>query len=73
MPTVTHKQEHILDGGQVRKDEPAVDDEDQEMYDEDWEAKQIEQLVTLSNLPSSRWQHLLKLDVIKVRDSRWQN
>merc|ERR1712029_175347 len=37
-------------------------------YEEDWEAKQIEQLVTLSNLPSSRWQHLLKLDVIKARN-----
>ena len=65
MPTVTHKQERISDVGQVesRADQQDVDEE---MYDEDWAAKQIDNLVTLSNLPSSRWQHLLKLDVIKV-------
>ena len=65
MPTVTHKQERISDVGQV---ESSTDqqDMDEEMYDEDWAAKQIDNLVTLSNLPSSRWQHLLKLDVIKV-------
>ena len=65
MPTVTHKQERISDVGQV---ESSTDEQDidEEMYDEDWAAKQIDNLVTLSNLPSSRWQHLLKLDVIKV-------
>ena len=44
-----------------------VKDEEMEYeLDEDWAAKQIDNLITLSNLPSSRWQHLLKLDVIKV-------
>ena len=68
MPTVTHKQERISDGGQVETSQQTETegDPDEEMYDEDWAAKQIDNLVTLSNLPSSRWQHLLKLDVIKV-------
>ena len=66
MPTVTHKQERISDVGQVESSTTDQQDIDEEMYDDDWAAKQIDNLVTLSNLPSSRWQHLLKLDVIKV-------
>ena len=70
MPTVEHQQERISDGGQVEITTDEGGEADEEMYDEDWASKQIDNLVTLSNLPSSRWQHLLKLDVIKVRVSR---
>ena len=53
----------------MRGTTPGEEVKDEEMeyeLDEDWAAKQIDNLITLSNLPSSRWQHLLKLDVIKV-------
>ena len=68
MPTVTQTQDRISDSCEVTATAPGEEVKDEEMeyeLDEDW-AKQIDNLITLSNLPSSRWQHLLKLDVIKV-------
>ena len=64
MPTVLCGQDDMEPDNEYE----TAHDEDQEMYDEDWTAKQIGQLVTLSNLPASRWQHLLNLDVIKARN-----
>ena len=69
MPTVTQTQDRISDSCEVTATTPGEEVKDEEMeyeLDEDWAAKQIDNLITLSNLPSSRWQHLLKLDVIKV-------
>jgi len=69
MPTVTHGQEHLEEeGDDDKKDDIEKSEDDEEMYDADWAAKQIGGLITLSNLPTSRWQHLLKLDVIKARN-----
>ena len=67
MPTVTQTQDRISDSCEVTSGGEIKEEEEMEYeLDADWAAKQINNLITLSNLPSSRWQHLLKLDVIKV-------
>ena len=49
-------------------DDMEIDDDIKLEDSEKWIAKQIGRLATLANLPTSRWQNLLNLDVIKARN-----
>ena len=70
MPSIKANQGQI--GTDSDENNDAIDmeiDDDIKLEDsEKWIAKQIGRLATLANLPTSRWQNLLNLDVIKARN-----
>merc|ERR1712020_795683 len=71
MPSIqTNQQEIKMLGDEVKEEENAMelDDEMQLEDNEKWISKQIGRLATLANLPTSRWQNLLNLDIIKARN-----
>merc|ERR1712020_282389 len=76
MPSIKTNQGEIIssweDGDQVqniKEEDPMELDDDIKPEDSElWISKQIGRLVTLANLPTSRWQNLLNLDVIKARN-----
>lgn len=66
MPTVKQSQEEILAGALDSMD---IDDVKEDEEIEEWDVAQVhDDMVTLANLPESRWQNLLHLDVIKARN-----
>ena len=70
MPSIKANQGEIGTATEEINEEYAMDiDDDIKLEDsEKWIAKQIGRLATLANLPTSRWQNLLNLDVIKARN-----
>ena len=70
MPSIKANQGQI--GTDSDENNDAIDmeiDDDIKLEDsEKWISKQIGRLATLANLPTSRWQNLLNLDVIKARN-----
>ena len=65
MPTVKHAQEEILSGAMEQME---MEEQEMEEMEESWNLSQIQDLVTLANLPPARWQNLHNLEVIKARN-----
>ena len=70
MPSIKANQGEIASPSDEISEDDAMDlDDDIVLEDnEKWISKQIGRLATLANLPTSRWQNLLNLDVIKARN-----
>ena len=71
MPSIqTNQQEIKMLGDEVKEEDNAMElDDEMQIEDSDkWIQKQIGRLATLANLPTSRWQNLLHLDIIKARN-----
>lgn len=69
MPSIKTNQKEISPSMVEIKDEDAMELDDIKLEDnEEWISRQIGRLATLANLPTSRWQNLLNLDVIKARN-----
>merc|ERR1712038_1089792 len=70
MPSIKANQGEIGTATEEINEEGAMDIDDEIKLEdsEKWIAKQIGRLATLANLPTSRWQNLLNLDIIKARN-----
>lgn len=65
MPSVVAGQQNVEEDPAETEDMDEDDDDDQE----DWRSEQIGRLVTLANLPSSKWgTNLLNIEVIRARN-----